>query len=222
MPRAEVSHWPSPARLVAIGLVASLCAGALLPVAAVAVTAIAQFSDTLESDTREQLVGLYSTEFESGEPAMVWQIARLPCKAAHDRFLATEASIDSAQTVSSEASIQMLSVKLPRGVRCGVKLPLEITRRSMTIAVAPVQANGSAGPPELSYSNSRVRLESFSACMTLSNLCPGRYLLTAQFISPSISSRPVVLAYDFTIATEGATRGAQRAGARKIRLCPIP
>jgi hypothetical protein len=141
-----------PALAVAVCLAASLygAVGAPARAAAAGEEATAQFSDTLESDTREQLVSLYATELENNELTMAWKVTRLPCRMGSYRFLATEASIDSAQTDSSEARIQMFSVKLPRGMRCGLQLPLEAAHGSMTIAVAPVQANGSAGPPDLS------------------------------------------------------------------------
>lgn len=205
------------ALVVAVGLAASLCAAdSAAALAATGSGATTQFADVLETDAREQLVSLHATELENSEVAMVWTVARLPCAKARYRFSATEASIDSAQTNSSEARIQLLSAHLPHGVHCGLELPADVSRGSMTIVVSPMQANGSAGPPFLSYSDRGVNIESFSACLTLSDICAGRYLLTALFISPS---RRIMLVYDFTIAI--AKSAAQSAGAHKVQSCPI-
>jgi hypothetical protein len=223
MLRAKASRSPAPRRLVAIGLAASLCAAAGAPSRAAAAgnEATAQFSDTLETETSEPLVSLYVTALEKNEFAIAWKVTRLPCRTTRYRFLATEASIDSTQTASSEARIQMFSAKLPHGTRCGLRLPPEAAHGPMKIAVSPVQANGSAGPPDLSYSDHRVSLESFSTCLTLSGLCPGRYLLTARFTS---SSGQIVLTYGFTIThiKKSATGSTRSEDASKVQSCLIP
>ncbi len=209
--------------LVLNGLTPALClatAGAHEPVE--------QISETLETVAHRQLAGLYVTALEANDFELSWVVAMLPCPTQHFRLQTTTAQIASTPASTKKVEITIVAARLPRGIHCGAVLPAASDEGSAIVTVSPAIAGKAIAAPMISYADAETKIESFSACMTLAEVCPGRYVLRAYLNAPR---RRVSLEYVFTVAAvSGEPEGESydslgallRTAIRGESQCPVP
>lgn len=209
----------------------ALALNGLTPVwclAAAAHEPVEQISETLETVAHRQLAGLYVTALEANDFELSWVVAMLPCPTQHFRLQTTTAQIASTLASTKEVEIAIVAARMPRGIHCGAVLPAAADEGSAIVTVSPAIAGKAIAAPMISYADAETKIESFSGCMTLAEICPGRYVLRAYLNAPR---RRVSLEYVFTVAAvSGEPEGESydplgallRASNGGESQCPVP
>lgn len=159
----------------------------------------------IETRDRVPVLGLFITERgEKSDYEFAWFVASLPCEVGLYFLLDTAADIASAGASSEEAQMRLLSVHLPRGVRCGTRLASQPGEK-VTITVKSRSRRGEAVEPLL-YSGGGARIESYTPCVSFDGLCTGRFTMIVDLASPR---RHLTFVYPFNIFHVKSTGGSE-------------
>jgi hypothetical protein len=188
-----------------------------------------QFSDTVTAQNHRQVAALHVTALrgETNFAEVTWGVGALPCGGQHLSVNATEGQIAETQASSRELEIDIVEAHFSGSLHCGSTLPSATNEGEATVTIKPVRRSDATTGPVSVYEDEETKVKSFSACITLANMCNGRYVLRAYLNAPRIHAR---LVYVFTVkAALGLLPGAyaEQAGALpsitdRLEQCPLP